>query len=90
MTALPYVMVILVVLVMFSILIYGTAPSNVAKITAVVVMVLSFIGLGIGGYLQTIDMDQAVKQKNERLVYNEKKQEELITEKLKLSITDIL
>ncbi|HGA1022282.1 TPA: hypothetical protein ACIQN7_002619 [Bacillus cereus] len=90
MTALPYVMVILVVLVMFSILIYGTAPSNVAKITAVVVMVLSFIGLGIGGYLQTIEQDQAVKQKNERLAYNEKKREELVIEKLKLPITDIL
>ncbi|MGE6313596.1 hypothetical protein ACQKD6_24670 [Bacillus cereus] len=90
MTALPYIMFILIILVMFSLVIIGTVPSNVVKITATVVMVVSFIGLGVGGYFQTIEQDQSVKQKNERIAYNEKKQEELLAEKLKLPITDIL
>lgn len=90
MTALPYIMFILIILVMFSLVIIGTVPSNVVKITATVVMVVSFIGLGVGGYFQTIEQDQSVKKKYERIAYNEKKQEELLAEKLKLPITDIL
>ncbi|MES5957177.1 hypothetical protein QCI42_28080 [Bacillus fungorum] len=90
MTALPYVMFALFVLIMFSVVIIGTVPSNVVKTTAAVVMVVSFIGLGVGFYFQTIEQDQTVKQKKERVAYNEKKQEELLTEKLKLPITDIL
>mgnify|MGYP001141185914 CR=1 FL=1 len=90
MTALPYIMFILIILFMFSFVIIGTVPSNVVKITAAVVMVVSFIGLGVGGYFQTIEQDQSVKQKKERIAYNEKKQEELLAEKLKLPITDIL
>ncbi|KAA0803785.1 hypothetical protein [Bacillus sp. BB56-3] len=90
MTALPYIMTLLIVLFVFSFIIIGTVPSNVVKITGAVVMVVSIIGLGVGMYFKTIEKDQTVKQKNERLAYNEKKQEELLTEKLKLPITDIL
>ncbi|OTY56405.1 hypothetical protein BK746_17560 [Bacillus thuringiensis serovar yosoo] len=90
MEALPYIMTLLFVLFVFSFIIIGNAPSNVIKITGVVVMVVSLIGIGVGGYFKIIESDQTVKQKNERIAYNEKKQEELLTEKLKLPITDIL
>ncbi|WP_370458079.1 hypothetical protein [Bacillus sp. BPN334] len=83
-------MTLLIVLFVFSFIIIGTAPSNVVKITGAVVMIVSIIGLGVGMYFKTIEEDQTVKQKNERIAYNEKKQEELLTEKLKLPITDIL
>ncbi|WP_249268333.1 hypothetical protein [Bacillus thuringiensis] len=83
-------MTLLFVLFVFSFIIIGNAPSNVIKITGVVVMVVSLIGIGVGGYFKIIESDQTVKQKNERIAYNEKKQEELLTEKLKLPITDIL
>ncbi|MCU4863856.1 hypothetical protein [Bacillus thuringiensis] len=90
MEALPYIMTLLFVLFVFSFIIIGNAPSNVIKITGAVVMVVSLIGIGVGGYFKIIESDQMVKQKNERIAYNEKKQEELLTEKLKLPITDIL
>ncbi|KAB2491194.1 hypothetical protein F8158_28270 [Bacillus cereus] len=90
MEALPYIMTLLFVLFVFSFIIIGNAPSNVIKITGAVVMVVSLIGIGVGGYFQTIEQDQSVKQKKERITYNQKKQEELLTEKLKLPITDIL
>lgn len=83
-------MTLLFVLFVFSFIIIGNAPSNVIKITGAVVMVVSLIGIGVGGYFKIIESDQTVKQKNERIAYNEKKQEELLTEKLKLPITDIL
>ncbi|WP_225989795.1 hypothetical protein [Bacillus cereus] len=83
-------MTLLFVLFVFSFIIIGNAPSNVIKITGAVVMVVSLIGIGVGGYFQTIEQDQSVKQKKERITYNQKKQEELLTEKLKLPITDIL
>ncbi|MCR6464905.1 hypothetical protein NXB04_05060 [Bacillus paranthracis] len=96
MTALPHVLFISIILLIFSFLILsaasGTSPglSNVAKKITVFVMVVSFIGVVVGGYFKINEQDQAVKQKNERLAYNEKKQEELLKEKLKLPITDIL
>ncbi|QKI10605.1 hypothetical protein [Bacillus cereus] len=90
MEALPYIMTLLFVLFVFSFIIIGNAPSNVIKITGAVVMVVSLIGIGVGGYFKIIESDQMVKQKTERIAYNEKKQEELLTEKLKLPITDIL
>ncbi|HHT7062881.1 TPA: hypothetical protein ACTZ5S_005463 [Bacillus cereus] len=90
MEALPYIMTLLIVLFVFSFIIIGTVPSNVVKINGAVVMIVSIIGLGVGMYFKIIEEDQTVKQKNERLAYNEKKQEELLKEKLKLPITDIL
>jgi hypothetical protein len=78
-------------IVSIAIIIIGSNLPEIAKIVVSVVMVGSFIGLMVCGYFQTIEQDQTVKQKNERLAYNEKKkQEELLKEKLKLPITDIL
>ncbi|MDA2598438.1 hypothetical protein PDQ40_22560 [Bacillus cereus group sp. Bc061] len=96
MTALPHVLFISIILLIFSFLILsaasGTSPglSNVAKKIIVFVMVVSFIGVVVGGYFKINEQNQAVKQKNERIAYNEKKQEELLIEKLKLPIEDIL
>ncbi|MGQ8823818.1 hypothetical protein CN582_25100 [Bacillus wiedmannii] len=77
-------------IVSIAIIIIGSNLPEIAKIVVSVVMVGSFIGLMVCGYFQTIEQNQTVKQKNERLAYNEKKQEERLTEKLKLPITDIL
>lgn len=63
MEALPYIMTLLFVLFVFSFIIIGNAPSNVIKITGAVVMVVSLIGIGVGGYFKIIESDQMVKQK---------------------------
>nr|WP_162283583.1 hypothetical protein [Bacillus cereus]QHV07887.1 hypothetical protein C1N82_32275 [Bacillus cereus] len=92
MTALQFVtfLLLFVCLVLLAIIIIVPNLSEVAKIVVSVVMVGSFIGLMVCGYFQTIEKDQTAKQKEERIAYNEKRQEELLTEKLKLPITDIL
>ncbi|MGY1423312.1 hypothetical protein [Bacillus cereus] len=92
MTALQFVtfLLLFVCLVLLAIIIIVPNLPEVAKIVVSVVMVGSFIGLMVCGYFQTIEKDQAAKQKEERISYNEKRQEELLTEKFKLPITDIL
>lgn len=92
MTALQFVtfLLLFICIVSIAIIIIGSNLPEIAKIVVSVVMVGSFMGLMVCGYFQTIEQDQAVKQKNERLAYNEKKREELVIEKLELPITDIL
>ncbi len=74
MTALQFVtfLLLFICIVSIAIIIIGSNLPEIAKIVVSVVMVGSFIGLMVCGYFQTIEQDQTVKQKNERLAYNEK------------------
>lgn len=64
------------------------------KIIMALVMMWSFIGLMVCGYFRIIEKSEENNQKiemvSERIKYNEKKQNELLTEKFKLPVTDIL
>lgn len=64
------------------------------RMIIVLVMIGSLIGLIVFGYFRIVEMDKEHKLKTEmvaqRIKYNEKKQNELLTEKFKLPITDIL
>jgi hypothetical protein len=57
-------------------------------------MIGSLIGLIVCGCFRIVEMNEEYKLKTEmsaeRIKYNEKKQNELLTEKFKLPITDIL
>ncbi|AJI31747.1 hypothetical protein BG06_5496 (plasmid) [Bacillus thuringiensis] len=58
------------------------------------IMIGSLIGLIVCGYFRIVEMSEENKLKTEmaaeRIEYNEKKKNELLTEKFKLPITDIL
>lgn len=58
------------------------------------VMIGSFIGLIVCGYFRIVEVSEENKLKTEMaaelIEYNEKKKNELLTEKFKLPITDIL
>ncbi|GAB6632116.1 hypothetical protein BACERE00176_00137 [Bacillus paranthracis] len=64
------------------------------RIIIALVMIGSLIGLIVCGYFRIVEMNEEHKLKTEmvaeRIKYNEKKQNELLTEKFKLPITDIL
>ncbi|MED1305147.1 hypothetical protein BK704_01650 [[Bacillus thuringiensis] serovar konkukian] len=64
------------------------------RIIITLVMIGSFIGLIVSGYFRIVEMNEEHKLKTEmvaeRIKYNEKKQNELLSEKFKLPITDIL
>lgn len=64
------------------------------RIIITLVMIGSLIGLIVCGYFRIVEMNEEYKLKTEmsaeRIKYNEKKQNELLTEKFKLPITDIL
>ncbi|MGE6592296.1 hypothetical protein ACQKFU_22545 [Bacillus mycoides] len=68
--------------------------SENGKIIGVVLTVLSLIGMVVTVYLQQTDVNEKVRENNQKVEmiteYNEKKQNELLTEKFKLPITDIL
>ncbi|WP_324656126.1 hypothetical protein [Bacillus cereus] len=64
------------------------------RIIIALVMIGSLIGLIVCGYFRIVEMNEEHKLKTEmvaeRIKYNEKKQNELLSEKFKLPITDIL
>ncbi|MEC3226223.1 hypothetical protein P9027_30370 [Bacillus thuringiensis] len=64
------------------------------RIIMAIVMIGSLIGLIVCGYFRIVEMSEENKLKTEmaaeRIEYNEKKKNELLTEKFKLQITDIL
>lgn len=64
------------------------------RIIITLVMIGSLIGLIVCGCFRIVEMNEEYKLKTEmsaeRIKYNEKKQNELLTEKFKLPITDIL
>ncbi|EOP78870.1 hypothetical protein IGM_06477 [Bacillus cereus HuB4-4] len=68
--------------------------SENGKIIGVVLTVLSLIGMVVTVYLQQTEVNEKVRENNQKIEmiteYNEKKQNELLTEKFKLPITDIL
>ncbi|WP_144609065.1 hypothetical protein [Bacillus cereus] len=82
-------------------IIYGFSPnpnkSDVWKIIGFVLMISGLIGLVVTLRLFSNDISENIRENNqkikmvkEQVKYNEKKQNELLTEKFKLPITDIL
>ncbi|HDR4727459.1 MULTISPECIES: hypothetical protein [Bacillus] len=79
----------------------GFAPnpnkSDVWRIIGFVLVIFGLIGLVVTWRLLSNDISEKIQENNqkiemvkERVSYNEKKQNELLTEKFKLPITDIL
>ncbi|EJR50099.1 hypothetical protein IIO_06412 [Bacillus cereus VD115] len=76
---------------------FSPIESDRGKMFGVVCAIIGLIGLMVGGYSFYNDTKEKLQENNqnvvmvaERVKYNEKKQNELLTEKFKLPITDIL
>lgn len=76
---------------------FSPIESDCGRMFAVGCAIIGLIGLMVGGYLFYNDTKEKLQENNqniemvtERVKYNEKKQNELLTEKFKLPITDIL
>lgn len=76
---------------------FSPTESDGGKILGVVCTIIGLVGFMVAGYLFYNDAMEKLQEKNqkiemvtERVKYNKKKQNELLTEKFKLPITDIL
>lgn len=73
---------------------FDSDSSDNEKIIGIALTMLSLIGIVVAVYLEQINVNEKVQENNQKVEmvtnHNEKKQNELLTEKFQLPITDIL